>query len=61
MKPETKSKLIEAINYCDDNDKSTEFMIQYVMDFANVSHDCVIRFLEKLWRRNDEQIFFISI
>ena len=44
---ETKSKLFEAWQYCDDNDKSTEFMLQYMQDFAGVDLDCVINFLQK--------------
>jgi len=47
MKTATRNKLIDALEYCDDNDKSTEFMIAYMMDTANVSHDCVMNFLEK--------------
>jgi len=47
MKTETKNMLFEAWQYCDDNDKSTEFMIQYMQDVAKVDFDCVINFLEK--------------
>jgi hypothetical protein len=47
MKPETKKKLFEAWRYCDENDKSTEFMIQYMQDKARVSLDTVISFLQK--------------
>lgn len=47
MKEVTKDKLREAQKYCDDNDKSTEFMLQYMQDFANVDLDCVLNFLEK--------------
>jgi hypothetical protein len=45
MKAETKKKLKEAMDWCDEEDKSTEFMIQYMQDFAGVSHDCVIKYL----------------
>jgi hypothetical protein len=47
MKPQTQAKLEDAMAYCDTNDKSTEFMIQYMMDSANVSHECVMNFLFK--------------
>lgn len=46
MKALTKSRLEEAQKYCDDNDKSTEFMIAYMQDFAGVDFDCVISFLK---------------
>ncbi|MBK5202174.1 MAG: hypothetical protein JJE45_00430 [Prolixibacteraceae bacterium] len=47
MKAETKRKLFEAWQYCDDYDKSTEFMLQYMQDVAKVDLDCVISFLQK--------------
>ena len=52
MKAETRNKLLEAWQYCDDNDKSTEFMLQYMQDFAGVDLDCVINFMQKT---TDEQ------
>jgi len=39
--------LDEAQDYCDQNDKSTEFMIQYMQDFADVSYDTVIAYLNE--------------
>ena len=45
MKSATKAKLSEAMRYCDENDKSTEFMIQYMQDFAGVSFDCVMSYI----------------
>lgn len=47
MKAKTKMLLEEAQKYCDENDKSTEFMLQYMQDFAGVNLDCVISFLSK--------------
>ena len=47
MKPETKDKLFNAWAYCDEHDKSTEFMLQYMQDTAKVDLDCVINFLQK--------------
>jgi hypothetical protein len=46
MKKETKAKLKEAQQYCDANDKSTEFMIQYMQDFAGVSFETVLKYLQ---------------
>jgi hypothetical protein len=48
MKNQTKQKLQEAMDWCDDNDKSTEFMIQYMQDFAGVDFDCVMNFIESV-------------
>lgn len=47
MKAKTKALLREAQQYCDDNDKSTAFMLEYMQDVANVDLDCVLNYLEK--------------
>lgn len=39
--------LREAQAWCDAEDKSTEFMIQYMQDYAKVSFDTVMNFLQK--------------
>lgn len=44
MSEQTKTKLLEAKQFCDDNDKSTEFMLQYMQDYAGVDLDCVLIF-----------------
>lgn len=52
MKKKTKQLLDEAKAYCDEHDKSTEFMIQYMQDTANVDLDTVISYLESLESEN---------
>ena len=47
MKATTKALLKEAQEYCDENDKSTEFMLQYMQDIAKVDLDTVISYLTK--------------
>lgn len=47
MKEQTKACLEMAMDYCDENDKSTEFMLQYMQDVCGVDLDCVINFLEE--------------
>ncbi len=37
----------EAMDWCDTEDKSTEFMIQYMQDYARVNFDEVMNFLQK--------------
>ena len=44
---ETKQALMDAWTWCDENDKSTEFMIQYMADAAEVSTEYVVDFLER--------------
>ncbi len=45
MKQDKQVLLQEAYDYCNENDKSTEFMLEYMQDFAGVSLDTVIKFL----------------
>jgi hypothetical protein len=54
MKLETKNKLFEAWAYCDWKDKSTEFMIAYMQDFASVNFDCVINFITTQGEKRSE-------
>lgn len=56
MKAETKAKLLEAWQYCDDNDKSTEFMLQYMQDVAGVDLDCVINFIQKYSKKAEAEL-----
>lgn len=39
------NQLIEAWNYCDDEDKSTEFMLAYMADSAGVDYDDVVTWI----------------
>lgn len=55
MKLETRKKLIEAQLYCEENDKSTEYMLQYMQDFAGVDLDCVLNFLARGMQINEKK------
>jgi hypothetical protein len=46
MKEKTKIKLKEAKEYCNRENKSTEFMLKYMQDYANVNLDCVLHYLK---------------
>ena len=41
----TKLKLAHVHQLCDEQDKSTGFMIQYMQDICDVDHDCVMNYL----------------
>ena len=45
MTEEQKEALITAWNYCDIEDKSTEFMLAYMADFACLDYDDVVSFV----------------
>jgi hypothetical protein len=45
MKESTEKMLEIAQEYCDQEDKSTEFMIAYMADFADVDEETVIEYL----------------
>lgn len=45
---ENKAKMLnDAWQYCDENDKSTEYMLQYMQDYAGVDLDEVLVFLQE--------------
>ncbi len=48
MKAETKELLAIAQEMCEDEDRSIEYMISFMMDSAGVNHDCVMAYLTKL-------------
>lgn len=45
MSDQTKALLISAWNYCDREDKSTEFMFVYMADVAGVEYDTAVDFV----------------
>jgi hypothetical protein len=45
MKASTKEKLFQAWAWCDEEDKSTEFMFQFMADSAGVSYDTAVTFV----------------
>ena len=47
MKQKTKNKLYQAWAWCDYRDRSTEFMLQFMGDFAGVSYDTAASFVVK--------------
>ena len=40
-------KMLDALKWCNDNDKSTEFTIEFIADEANCTHDEAVDFLMK--------------
>jgi len=54
MKDKTKEILHSAWNYCDEQDKSTEFMIAYMQEAAGVSHDTVMDFIEQCGNERED-------
>jgi len=45
MKQKTKNKLYAAWAWCDHEDKSTEFMLQFMADEAGVEYDTAVDFV----------------
>ena len=55
MKPDTRNKLLAAWQWCDNHDKSTGFMIEFMKDSARVDHDCVIDFIGRTTDQEREE------
>lgn len=51
MRKATEEKLREAEKMCNDEDRSTEYMIQFMQDYANVSFECVMNYIRKNWKQ----------
>lgn len=47
MKQATRDSLEEALAICEDEDRSTEYIIQFLQDYTGVDFDCVMSFLTK--------------
>lgn len=45
MTPKTKTALITAWNWCDIQDKSTEFMFVYMSEVSGIDYDNVVEFV----------------
>jgi len=48
MKQTTRLNLENGINWCDENEKSTAFMIQYLQDVSGMTFDQVIIYLKSI-------------
>lgn len=54
---ESRKHLLRAAReFCDDTDKSTEFMLQYMQDVAGVDLDTVMDFLEQNETHNIQRL-----
>lgn len=45
MTSEQEKAILEAWKFCDDNDKSTEYMLQYASDISGVDYEEVAEFI----------------
>ena len=50
----TSQTLIAAWNYCDREDKSTEFMFAYMSDVSGVDYDDVVEFVMDYERTKED-------
>lgn len=47
MKMATRLKIKEAEKICEKEGRSLEYMIQFMQDYAGVSHECVMNYLSR--------------
>ena len=50
MKESTKQLLKEAEEICNVEDRSTEYMIQFMQDHASVDFECVMSYIRQTWK-----------
>lgn len=55
MKNKTKVLLKNAMAICDEEDRSTEYMIQFMQDYANCSFDTVIDYLNECSEKEESK------
>jgi hypothetical protein len=56
MKKITKEKLRQAAEICDEEDRSIEYMIEFMKGVVGVDHDCVMKYLTKYYFPNEEEV-----
>jgi hypothetical protein len=55
MSIEEKELILQAWDYCDTEDKSTEFMLQYMSDVSGVDYDEVVDYIASPRSRLDRE------
>jgi hypothetical protein len=61
MKESTKQILLDAWDWCDDEDKSTEFMLQYMSDVANIEYESVVDYIASNESNLDRAIYYETL
>lgn len=58
MKPRQKQLILEAWEYCDEEDKSTEFMLQYMSDVSGVDYEKVVEYITSKKSTTDRDNYY---
>lgn len=58
MTKKQKELILEAWDYCDGNEKSTEFMLQYMSDVSGVDYDDVVDYIGTNQSSIDRQNYY---
>lgn len=58
MTDSQREALLDAWQWCDDNDKSTEFMLQYMSDMSGLDYDDVVDYLASSQSNNDRKTYY---
>jgi hypothetical protein len=49
------TKIQESFDICDDEDRSTEYMLQFAQDYADCGFDRVMDYIERTWKPKEKQ------
>lgn len=55
-----KELILSAWDYCDEHDKSTEFMLQYMSDISGVDYDEVVEYVCSLESNKDRENYYMK-
>ena len=61
MTKEQKQLILDAWAYCDEEDKSTEFMLAYMSDVSEVSYDEVVEYVVSNQAQEDRKEYYKSL
>lgn len=61
MTQEQKQKILEAWDYCDEKDKSTEFMLQYMSDVSELEYEDVVDYVASNEANKDRAEFYKTL
>ena len=58
MTKQQKQIILQAWDYCDDKDKSTEFMLAYMADMAKLDYEVIVDYITSPQAEKDRENYY---